>query len=83
MCIRHDPDYPRLGSEVPAEPYCNVPSYTRPIKPRMYQRGGGSPLPVRKQDFPDPGMQAPPKKLDDLMASFGQPPVSEWFSHYN
>ena len=81
--MRHHPDYPRLAGEAPAEPYCNVPSHPLTNKPKMYQPGAGSPLPLRKQGSPDPGMQAPPKKLDDLMASFGRPSVSYQFSIRN
>ena len=75
--IRNHPDYPRLAGEAPAEPYCNVPSHPLSTKPKMYQPGGtGSPLPARRQGTPDAGTQAPPKKLEELMASFSGPSVN-------
>lgn len=68
-------DYPRLAGDCPAEPYCNLPTHPLTNKPKLYQSGTGSPLPNRKLGTPDPGLQAPPKKLDDLMATFNGGPT--------
>jgi hypothetical protein len=68
-------DYPRLAGDCPAEPYCNLPTHPLTNKPKLYQSGTGSPLPNRKLGTPDPGLQAPPKKLDDLMATFNGDPT--------
>ncbi|XP_057379607.1 uncharacterized protein LOC130701683 [Daphnia carinata] len=74
--LPHHPDYPRLAGDCPSEPYCNLPTHPLTNKPKLYQAGTGSPLPNRRQGTPDPGLQAPPKKLDDLMATFnGGPPL--------
>lgn len=79
--LPYHPDYPRLAGDCPSEPYCNLPTHPLTNKPKLYQAGTGSPLPNRRHGTPDPGLQAPPKKLDDLMATFNGAPSLVWYSY--
>lgn len=57
------------------DPFSSPYAVPTTLKPKMYQRGiGGSPLPTIRRPEIDPGLQSPPKKLDDLMDTFNGGP---------
>ncbi len=68
--VRRNPPIPNLQ-----DPFASPYAIPTTIKPKMYQRGiGGSPLPTIRRPEMDPGLQSPPKKLDDLMDTFNGGP---------
>lgn len=63
------------------DPFSSPYAVPTTLKPKMYQRGiGGSPLPTIRRPEIDPGLQSPPKKLDDLMDTFNGGPYQPYTS---